>query len=64
MHFFTNKRLTLYFINDIQKQLTQRDLALLKKNPNTLTKIYVEKSYKKKYILYMMQVISAMYEQV
>lgn len=31
MHFFTNKRLTLYFINDIQKQLTQRDLALLKK---------------------------------
>lgn len=42
MHFFTNKRLTLYFINDIQKQLTQRDLALLKKKPNTLTKIYVE----------------------
>lgn len=33
MRFFTNKRLTLYFINDIQKQLTQRDLALLKKNP-------------------------------
>lgn len=33
MRFFTNKRLTLYFINDIQKQLTQRDLALLKKTP-------------------------------
>lgn len=56
MRYFTNKRFTLYLINDIQKkkpvriwkQLTQRDLALLKKNPILWLKYMLNRSYKRK----------------